>query len=52
MRPRAAPGNIQDLPDQSQDLASKDDAAYADFGKKLFVLPNPMYGSWEKTPQN
>jgi 5'-nucleotidase (lipoprotein e(P4) family) len=44
--------NIQDFPDQTQELAGKDDAAFAEFGTKLFVLPNPMYGSWEKNAQN
>jgi len=44
--------NIQDFPAQTQELASKDDAAFADFGSKFFTLPNPMYGSWEKNPQN
>jgi 5'-nucleotidase (lipoprotein e(P4) family) len=44
--------NIQDFPAQTQELAGKDDAAFADFGSKFFTLPNPMYGSWEKNPQN
>jgi 5'-nucleotidase (lipoprotein e(P4) family) len=44
--------NITDFPAQSQELANKDDAAYADFGSRFFTLPNPMYGSWEKNPQN
>ncbi len=44
--------NIMDFPAQTQELAGKDDAAYADFGTKFFTLPNPMYGSWEKNPQN
>lgn len=44
--------NILDLPDESQALASKDDAAFAEFGSRFFTLPNPMYGSWEANPQN
>ena len=44
--------SIGDFPAQTQELASKDDAAFAEFGTKFFVLPNPMYGSWEKNPQN
>lgn len=39
--------NIRDFPNQSQALAKKGDEAFADFGARLFVLPNPMYGSWE-----
>ena len=38
--------NIQDFPLQSQALREKDDAAFAEFGGRYFVLPNPMYGSW------
>lgn len=44
--------NIQDFPDESQELASKEDSAFSEFGSTFFVLPNPMYGSWEKNPQN
>ena len=43
--------NIQDFPDQSQALRTADDGAFVDFGSRFFVLPNPMYGSWEKNPQ-
>lgn len=42
--------NIQDFPHQSQELASKDDAAPRT--PTSAVLPNPMYGAWEKNPQN
>lgn len=38
--------NIRDFPSQSQALREKDDAAFAEFGDRYFVLPNPMYGSW------
>jgi 5'-nucleotidase (lipoprotein e(P4) family) len=44
--------NIQDFPDETQDLAGKDDSAFADFGSRFFTLPNPMYGSWEKNAPN
>jgi len=39
--------NIRDFPGQSQALRTRGDEAFADFGARLFVLPNPMYGSWE-----
>lgn len=41
--------NIQDFPAFVQKQAlSAPDAAFADFGAKYLVLPNPMYGSWER----
>ena len=40
--------NIQDFPGQGQALRTEPDEAFADFGARFFVLPNPMYGSWEK----
>lgn len=40
--------NIQDFPGQSQALRDADDAALAGFGVRWFVLPNPVYGTWEK----
>jgi predicted secreted acid phosphatase len=40
--------NIQDFPGRSQALRQEPDEAFADFGARFFVLPNPMYGSWEK----
>jgi 5'-nucleotidase (lipoprotein e(P4) family) len=38
--------NIQDFPGLTQ-RARTDDAALAPFGVRWFLLPNPMYGSWE-----
>jgi len=39
--------NIQDFPNLTQ--ASRDSStAIANFGQRYFVLPNPMYGSWER----
>lgn len=39
--------NILDFPGMSQ--ASRNDARALDaFGRKFFVLPNPMYGSWQQ----
>lgn len=38
--------NILDFPGLSQS-ARNDPAMLADFGKRYFILPNPMYGSWQ-----
>jgi predicted secreted acid phosphatase len=38
--------NIQDFPNLTQ--ASPGNPG--DFGVRYFVLPNPMYGSWQKLP--
>jgi 5'-nucleotidase (lipoprotein e(P4) family) len=40
--------NILDFPNLSQTLKGQDDAAYAAFGTRFFLVPNPMYGSWER----
>jgi 5'-nucleotidase (lipoprotein e(P4) family) len=42
--------NIQDFPRVRQDIRSASDSAFADFGDRFIVLPNPMYGSWERNP--
>ena len=42
--------NIHDFPAMSQTLRDKPDADYADFGRRFFILPNPMYGSWQQVP--
>jgi 5'-nucleotidase (lipoprotein e(P4) family) len=42
--------NIQDFPHLTQALRSAPDSALAGFGEKYIVLPNPMYGSWERNP--
>ncbi|HEX8298588.1 MAG TPA: HAD family acid phosphatase [Rubricoccaceae bacterium] len=39
--------NIQDFPALSQTTAA---AAEAQFGRRFWVLPNPMYGSWTRNP--
>jgi 5'-nucleotidase (lipoprotein e(P4) family) len=39
--------NIQDFPGLTQALRQKGEAALAGFGVRYFLLPNPMYGSWE-----
>jgi len=40
--------NIQDFPKQGQALRNEPDSAFSPFGVRFFVLPNPMYGSWER----
>ena len=40
--------NILDFPGISQDLRKMPDSAFAAFGETNVILPNPMYGSWEK----
>ncbi|MDX1501844.1 MAG: HAD family acid phosphatase [Thermoanaerobaculia bacterium] len=42
--------NIQDFPGLGQELRFADPSALADFGERFFVLPNPLYGSWEENP--
>jgi 5'-nucleotidase (lipoprotein e(P4) family) len=42
--------NVNDFPGLSQAIRQKDDSAFAEFGLRFFVLPNAMYGSWERTP--
>ena len=41
--------NIQDFPRMTQ-AARTDPAALARFGRDWFILPNPLYGSWERNP--
>lgn len=41
--------NIQDFPGQTQQIRTSPDA-YENFGRTWFLLPNPMYGSWERNP--
>jgi acid phosphatase len=41
--------NIQDFPRLTQSARS-DSTALAEFGRRYFLLPNPMYGSWERLP--
>ncbi|HPK65831.1 MAG TPA: HAD family acid phosphatase [Thermoanaerobaculia bacterium] len=42
--------NVGDFPGLDQSLRRAPAAAFGDFGKRFFVLPNAAYGSWEKTP--
>lgn len=39
--------NIQDFPSLSQALRGQAEAAYERFGVDFFLVPNPMYGSWQ-----
>lgn len=43
--------NIQDFPQLRQDVLSKDDQAFGEFGKHYVIIPNPMYGSWTGNPE-
>lgn len=42
--------NIQDFPHLGQSIRTAPDSAFAGFGERYIVLPNPMYGSWERNP--
>ena len=42
--------NIHDFPGGSQALAEGSEDALSRFGRDLFVLPNVMYGSWQRNP--
>ena len=39
--------NILDFPDMSQAARAQGPSAFAEFGVRLFLVPNPMYGSWQ-----
>lgn len=40
--------NVRDFPGLGQSVREQPDAAFAPFGDRYFLLPNPMYGSWER----
>ena len=42
--------NIQDFPQATQALRTAAAASLDNFGRTWFLLPNPMYGSWERNP--
>jgi 5'-nucleotidase (lipoprotein e(P4) family) len=44
--------NITDFPDLDQTIRSRPEDAFTDFGHRYFVIPNPMYGSWESNPRD
>jgi 5'-nucleotidase (lipoprotein e(P4) family) len=39
--------NINDFPDGSQSMRARGESAFTEVGVRWFVLPNPMYGSWQ-----
>ncbi len=41
-----------DFPGFDQDSRDAQEEDFAEFGERFFVLPNPMYGDWEKNPRN
>lgn len=42
--------NIGDFPGATQELRNAPESDLARFGDRWWVLPNPMYGSWERNP--
>jgi 5'-nucleotidase (lipoprotein e(P4) family) len=42
--------NIFDFPKLSQEVRTAGDGAFASFGQGLFIIPNPVYGSWQSNP--
>lgn len=42
--------NIHDFPGLDQELRFAGPEARRDFGERFFILPNPLYGSWEHNP--
>lgn len=43
--------SITDFPNMTQgEFLTAADAAFADFGRKYIIIPNPMYGSFVKNP--
>lgn len=40
--------NIQDFPMMSQAARDSAQTIFKDFGQRFILLPNPMYGSWER----
>lgn len=42
--------NIQDFPRLSQEVRNQGAGPLEPFGGRFILLPNPMYGSWERNP--
>ena len=42
--------NIHDFPGLDQELRFAEGEAFTEFGDRFFILPNPLYGSWEDNP--
>lgn len=43
--------NIMDFPDLDQSVRDKGAEAFKEFGTRFFLVPNPMYGSWQRNPK-
>ncbi len=43
--------NMRDFPGWTQAARELPEAELRDFGTRYFLLPNPMYGSWERNPE-
>ncbi len=39
--------NIHDFPGMDQSMRTAELEVFEDFGRRFFLLPNPLYGSWE-----
>jgi 5'-nucleotidase (lipoprotein e(P4) family) len=44
--------NIEDFPSLDQSVRLENDARFADFAERFFVVPNPTYGSWMENPKD
>lgn len=43
--------NVQDFPGATQaEMKDAPDSAFSEFGHSWWILPNPIYGSWERNP--
>ena len=40
--------NILDFPKLTQAVRQGGTSGFSEFGVRFFLLPNPMYGSWER----
>lgn len=43
--------NILDYPGLDQSIRTQGDAPFEEFGSRFVIIPNPLYGSWEKNPE-
>ena len=44
--------NIKDFPDHDQALRFGGHSMFTDYGTRYFIMPNPMYGSWQVNPHD
>lgn len=44
--------NIKDFPNHDQTLRFGEQSLYVDYGTRYFIMPNPMYGSWQVNPHD